>query len=133
MEPDLIAAAAALAETLARENAALTALDLAKAGGFLAEKSAAATALAQAVQRTRQSGGLSAAQRPQAERLGARLRELGEENRRLLERAIHVQGRVLASIAKALPRAQGTAARYGASGHLTGARRVQAIAFSARA
>ncbi len=133
MEHGLIEAAEALAEALAEENAALTALDLARAAGMLARKSAAAAAFAAAVERARHAGGLLADQQRSAALAGTRLRELGAENRRLLEHGLHLQGRVLAAIAKALPKATGGPPRYGASGSLTQARRVQPITLSARA
>ena len=80
--------AAALADLLARENAALAALDFARATALLGEKQAATAAFA-----------------PSADDVPAdvaRLRGLIEENRRLLEHAIRVQGRVLGMVARAL-------------------------------
>ncbi|MDA8253872.1 MAG: hypothetical protein M0Z28_32510 [Rhodospirillales bacterium] len=107
MTPRQIAAAVALADTLARENAALAALDLAGAAAMLDAKQAAAAAFA-AAQAT------PAAPDAAHQRLAAQLRDLADENRRLLERAIRVQGRVLEVVARALPKPPGR--RYGATG-----------------
>jgi hypothetical protein len=112
--PLLIAAAIRLADVLQTENAALAALNMPAAVRLLPEKLAAADAFAAAQ---------AAAKRCQADRHGAeldvvahRLQSLAAENRRLLERAMLVQGRVIATIAKA---ARTTAERatpgYGAS------------------
>ena len=98
-------AAAALADTLAAENAALAAFDLRRAAALLPAKQAAADALAAL---------LSAAPEDATEPLAARLRDLLAENRVLLERAIRVQGRVLHLVAQALP--QPPTRRYGATG-----------------
>lgn len=132
--PPLAAAAAALADLLARENAALAALDLPRATVLLQQKSQAFAAFEREVLRARPAFDPSDAERADWRRLGDTLRGLGEENRRLLERAIAVQGRVLASIARAVPKAlAGAAPRYGAGGGLRPAARVPAIALSARA
>lgn len=133
MTGSLLPAAEALAATLARENAALSALDLARAAGLLAEKTAAAAAFAAAVESTRKTGGIPAAEQAQAAALAEQLSSLGEGNRLLLEQALHVQGRVLDTIARALPKAMPAAPRYGAAGKLTGQPRMQAVAFSAHA
>ncbi len=133
MAAELITAAMALSDALARENAALTALDLARAAAMLGEKMAAAAAFSAAVQRARKLGETHFEQRERVKQVGTLLRDLSEENRRLLERAIFVQGRVLATIAKALPKGQAAAPRYGAAGTLTNARQTQAMTLSARA
>lgn len=78
---------ARLAEILEQENAALTALDLPRAIALLPDKQEAVRLFS-------------------AQPLGAapdRLRELADTNRRLLERAIAVQGRVIELVAAALP------------------------------
>ncbi len=108
MNRTLIEAAAALADTLARENAALAALDLGAAAALLAEKRAATDTFVRA--QAEPSGPPDAEQR----RLAERLCRLAEDNRRLLERGIRVQGRVLGLVTKALPKPP--APRYGASG-----------------
>ena len=133
MDAELITTATALSDALARENAALTALDLARAAAMLDEKMAAAAAFSAAVQRARQLGETHSDQREQIRHVGTRLRDLSAENRRLLERAIFVQGSVLATIARALPKGQLAAPRYGAAGTLTNPRHTQAMALSARA
>jgi hypothetical protein len=59
------------------------------------------------------------------------LESLAAINRRLLERAIYVQGRVIGSIARAIPRGAGTP-RYAADG-MVAASCSQPVAFVARA
>ena len=64
------------------------------------------------------------------------LGDLSSENKRLLERALVVQGRVIASLARAVPRARAAIAgvrNYSADGRLTAARAGGAMALSARA
>jgi flagellar biosynthesis/type III secretory pathway chaperone len=132
-----IAAGRALATLLERENAALAAMDLAGAAALYPAKDAAAAALAAA---QREAGeamrpALDAEQHRLAHELAERLRVLAEENRRLLERAIQVQGQVLGTIARAVamsaPRAQPP--RYGATGAFSHARRQAPVVLSARA
>jgi hypothetical protein len=124
MKTPVHAAIEAVSAVLARENAALAALDLVRAGGFLAEKRAATDALALAL--VAGTGTLPAP--AQAEQL----RDLAGENRRLLERAIAVQGRVIAVIARAVPR-NAVAPRYAAHGGMARAPRPLPVALSARA
>ena len=137
MKPDMIAASRTLATILERENAALAALDLARAASLYPAKSAAAAALtaAQAAAGDTMRAALDAEQQRLARELAERLRALAEENRRLLERAIHVQGQVLGTIARAVamsaPRAQPP--RYGATGALSHVRRQAPVVLSARA
>ncbi len=98
-----------LSALLIEENAALEAMDFARAGGLLAPKHAAADALAAAWR---------AADAPPAP--SERMRELGvlaEENRQLLKRAMRVQRRVLDLVAKAA-RSAPQGARYGSAGKL---------------
>ena len=97
---DPIEAAARLASVLEAENAALERHDPAAAVALLDEKLAAAQAL-------------SAAGLPLE--TGERLRALADENRRLLERAIKVQERIVTMVARAARQAP-AAARYGAKG-----------------
>ena len=100
-----------LSALLIEENAALEAMDFARAGGLLAPKHAAADALAAAWR---------AADAPPVP--GERMRTLGllaEENRQLLKRAMRVQRRVLDLVAKAA-RSAPQGARYGAGGMLAG-------------
>lgn len=124
---DMARAAATLAEVLERENAALAGFDLRATAMLLAEKRAAADKLAEAQARRVAAGGAGL---PPA---AARLRDLAIENRRLLERAMAVQGRVLEVIAQAAPRASALAPRYGARGGLVGRERALPVAVAASA
>jgi hypothetical protein len=139
MTPELIAAAVRLADTLAQENRALTALHLPRAAGMLEAKTRAleAFAAAQILAEKGVAGALASDRRREAEQLAARLRDLARENRRLLEHAIAVQGRVIGLVARAGPD-QATelgGARYGASGGPIGvdAKASSAVALSRRA
>lgn len=128
MTPALIDAAVRLADTLARENQALAALDLARAAGMLSDKQRAAEAYYAA-----QTGSLQGAATEQSATVrdvAARLGALAEENRRLLERAVAVQSRIVGLLASAVrPKAIGYGVRDGrASGS-----RPEAIAIFARA
>ncbi len=130
----LIAAGETLAQTLAHENAALEAMDLAGAAALYPRKDAAATRFAQAQKQDSMTTLLDEEQRRLARELAERLRRLVEENRRLLERAIHVQGHVIGTVARAMaqaPRAQ--APRYAATGLIAGARRQPPVVLSSRA
>lgn len=113
MSKALIDAAVRLADLLARENAALAALDLSRAAAMLAEKQNAAAAFALACERACPADVAGAGVLSVARRLDA----AAAENRRLLERGIAVQSRVLAVVASAVPRALAAQApRYGAGG-----------------
>ncbi len=112
MSAPLLTAAARLVQVLTAENAALRALDAPAAAALLEEKLAAARGLAEAAALRP-----TARQTPEAAGLALQLRDLAEENRRLLEHAIQVQSRVLDMVARAAR--QGVAqsnGRYGASG-----------------
>ena len=89
-----------LEAVLVAENAALARLDADGATALLSEKLQAAEALP--------ASGVSLKQ-------AERLRTLAAENRLLLERAIRVQGRIVAMVARAARRAT-PALRYGARG-----------------
>jgi hypothetical protein len=144
---ELTRAGAALAGVLERENAALAAFNLADAAGLLADKRVAAEALAGAQARAAASataaggtaaggtaaGGTAAVSRTGLPELAERLRGLAAENRRLLERAIAVQGRVLEVFALAAPRASALAPRYGMRGALVGRERALPVAVTASA
>lgn len=119
MSTDLMAAGSVMAETLEAENRALQALDLPQVGAMLARKQRAMAdlAAAEAVRAPRDS----------AERMARRLQGLALENKRLLERAIAAQGRVIGVLARA---AQPAAAPTG-YGSARPARPV-AVAVSAR-
>lgn len=111
----VIAAAERLAEALHAENAALARLDLAAAGELGEAKRQAADAFAAAFAAAERSGSRAAGgSRAAAEALTQRLSALTTENRRLLERAIALQSRVIETIAGAArPAGPGT---YGAGG-----------------
>ncbi|MDA8048433.1 MAG: hypothetical protein M0002_00185 [Rhodospirillales bacterium] len=130
MTQDLIDAAVELADALARENEALTRLDLARAAAMLAAKRRAAEAFEQA--RSAANRGPAAGKPKLVRTVEEQLAALAEENRALLERAIRVQRRVIGTIAEALPRAA-SAGRYRADGVPAAGRKVPAFALSARA
>ncbi len=110
--PTMDEAVERLSALLIEENAALEAMDFARAGGLLAPKHAAADALAAAWRAAEPTPGVSDGMRD----LGV----LAEENRQLLKRAMRVQRRVLDLVAKAA-RTAPQAARYGAGGKLAAA------------
>jgi hypothetical protein len=100
-----------LAAVLAEENAALAAFDLAKAASLVPAKREATERL---LHDTTASVG------PQLRAALSRIRELAEENRRLLLRAMTAQRRVMELIAQTAARPQ-PASRYAADGmHETG-------------
>ena len=127
MSKDATRAAEGLAELLARENAALAAMDLPSATALVEAKRAAAEAFVAAQAKAVSSGAVAV---PDVVR---RLGELASENRLLLERAMAVQQRVLAIIAEAAPRVSAVAPRYGAAGGLVGARTALPVAIAASA
>jgi CHASE3 domain sensor protein len=94
---ELIAAASHLADTLAEENAALTALDLPRAAALLADKQRAVTGFLAA-----SNAPIAAQQDASFEAMVRRLQSLSDDNRALLERAIAAQGRVIGVIARAV-------------------------------
>ena len=95
-----IEAASRLEAVLVAENEALERHDAVTATALLQEKLAAAQALS--------ATGLTLEH-------GERLRALAAQNRRLLERAIKVQGRIIAMVARAAQQSP-PVARYGAKG-----------------
>ncbi len=126
MTANWLHAAAALADVLARENAALQRLDFPAAVALVADKETALANLAA-------HDGEMQQQPPPAEAvtLGRHLHALAAENRTLLERAITVQTRIVGIIARA---ARPPIARsYAANGHHSQPRRTAAMALSARA
>ena len=125
MTHDLLAATVRLAGTLEAENVALRALNLPAAAALLPEKQAATDAFEAA--RKAAPPVRSETLRGAASNLVAQ----ADENRRLLERAILVQTRVLGIIAGAA-RASNPAPRYGRSGAYA-ARAPTGWALSARA
>jgi hypothetical protein len=132
MMDDLLAAATQLADVIAAENAALVALDLPSAIASSTSKQHAAEAFAAALQR--QTAPIAPDLRRQVEAMGRRLAALAEENRRLLQRAIAAQARVMEIIARAGRRELAARAnRYGAFGTPVANARPRPIAISARA
>ncbi len=128
-----LAMAGALAEALEAENRALLALDLSAVAATLAAKQqamAAATGVAGNIK------ALAPHEQPAARALGARLVAAADENRRLLERAMAVQRRVIALVVKAAqasgPSATSRAPRYGVGGTML-AGNAGPMALSARA
>jgi hypothetical protein len=107
LDQAMAAAIRRLSDLLTDENAALEAMDLARAGALLASKHAAADALA-AAWRAAEPGAIAADKMYD-------LGRLAEKNRQLLKRAMRVQSRVLELVGKAARGAPGTA-RYGAAG-----------------
>ena len=122
---DLLAATVRLAATLHAENAALQAMNLTAAASLLPEKQRASTAFETA--RAATPPAQSAALRDAV----AKLMDQAAENRRLLERAIAVQTRVIGIVVGAV-RPPHPASRYGRSGNYT-ARPATGWALSARA
>jgi hypothetical protein len=123
MTPQLIAAAEHLAEILETENAALSAYDMPRIAAMLGDKTDALEGFhtARALAKTGSFGTLNSSQRKAAEALTVRLRQLAEQNRTLLERAMFVQTRVISIFARAMPKAlAGQTTRYRANGSLAG-------------
>jgi polysaccharide deacetylase 2 family uncharacterized protein YibQ len=120
MTQEMIAAVTALADLLARENAALADLDFRRAEAFLPDKTAAAAAFSAAHRQDRALPPMDATQRRAAERAAVRLRSVAEENRRTMAKAV----------ARAAPRVPSAA--YAANGMRPDSRR-QPVMLSARA
>ncbi len=102
----LIAAGLRLAEALRAENEALAALDLSRAASLTGAKIQASDAFAAACAAATKTGTRADGPvRQTATELAVRLQSLSAENRRLLERAIAIQSRVIETIAgAALPK-----------------------------
>ncbi len=132
MTDDLLAAAARLADVIAAENAALAAFDLRAAATTVIVKHHAAETFTAALRK--QAAPIEPNRRDRAEAIGERLAALVQENRRLLERAIAAQTRVMEIIARASRRELAArTTRYGAFGALVGAAHPRPIAISAHA
>ena len=108
MTDPLVHAATQLADLLEQENRALAACDLRGAAAMLDAKQKATAAFGTAIGQPATAG-------PALRPIAARLAATAAENRRLLERSIAIQGRVLAIVARAAP-LPSPAARYGAPG-----------------
>jgi hypothetical protein len=113
MTASLAYAVQTMTKLLTEENAALNAMDFGRAGALLAPKHAAADALAAAWRAAPECD----APQNELQQLG----ELAEQNRKLLNRAMRVQRRVLELVARAARGAQ-AGTRYGAGGRFTTAR-----------
>jgi hypothetical protein len=129
---DLPTAGAALAALLEHENRLLEALDLAAAASLLPAKQGAVAGFVRAQSQAKAAGGIPPAARGTMLALAGRLRRLAADNRRLLERGLAAQGRVIAVIARAVRAHPVTAPRYAASGALAGPRTPRPLAISTR-
>lgn len=130
MNTSVIDAAMRLADILARENAALQAMDIKAVTALLTDKAQALAAFTAAGEA---AAGVPHALRPKAETLARNLRDLVHENRRQLDIALQVQGRVLGAIARvAAQQTKQITPRYGGGGSPTSSHPA-AIAISARA
>jgi len=111
----LMIAGQRLVEALRAENAALARLDLGAAAELARTKRQAADAFAAAYDAATRSGRRAEGEdRDRAEQIALHLKDLTAENRRLLERAIELQSRVIETIAGAVrPPGPGT---YGQRG-----------------
>ncbi|MGH7155806.1 MAG: hypothetical protein ACREF3_17905 [Acetobacteraceae bacterium] len=133
MIDQLLEAAGNLAAALEQENAALEKLDLAAAAGCLGRKQHAVAAFA-TVQAALANTPIDNSASARVIDVGNRLNRLVGENRRLLERGLAVQARVIGVIARAMPRAIAAgAAGYRAGGAPAGARLTLPMTLSARA
>ena len=131
MTEDLVQSATVLADALADENQALGALEFARAALLLDAKNRATAAFIAAQAREASAPAEMRTRRQVLEATIVRLRDLAAENKRLLERAIIVQRRVIGSIVDTIPKA-GPAPRYGASGAFASGD-VRPMALSSRA
>lgn len=134
-QPELIQATEALVATIRSENAALAALDFKAAVGLLATKQLLGQAF-MAAQARAVADELRGPPSVRLRQLAGELGDLSSENKRLLERALVVQGRVIASLARAVPRARAAVAgvrNYSADGRLAASRSTGAMALFARA
>ena len=131
MTQDLVQSATALADALADENQALGKLEFARAALLLDVKNRATAAFIAAQAREASAPPALRTRRQVLEATIVRLRDLAAENKRLLERAIIVQRRVIGCIVGAIPKS-GPAPRYGASGAIAGGH-VRPMALSSRA
>ena len=134
-ENNIVAAAEALSETLKSENAALESLDFKAAVMLLQQKQvhgrAFMTAQAQAL-----ANDIGSLPRARLRQLAVELGSLASDNKRLLERALTVQSRLIANLAQAVPRAtaaNGGMDHYTSEGRHRRERIPTAVALRARA
>jgi hypothetical protein len=128
----LLASAERFTEILSAENAALTALDFSGTGALMSAKEDALKAMTVAL--SLPDGPVDASLRQRIEAFDEQLSRLMDENRRLLERALVVQTRVVGVIARASRCELARQARgYSTNGAPATASRAPAIALAARA
>jgi hypothetical protein len=120
MPQALIAAARRLADVLERENAALAAMDLRLAGTLVGEKTIAMTALAAF------GDGAIVPRHPDLVSVAKSLDVLAGDNRRLLNRAMSAQQRVIGIVARAAA-ASVPHVSYGARGRMAHIARPMAL------
>lgn len=126
-ENSIFIAAQALCAVLDEENAALQRFDVPRATALVPAKRSATDALLLA----QRQGALSPS--PESLALAERLQHAALQNKKLLERAIEAQKRVMGCIARAVPRAISQGGRYGAKGAVPKPAMTPAVALSARA
>ena len=118
-----------LVAVLAEENAALEALAYRRVGDFVDRKRAALDALNAASPAS--SDQARTEQDPSRKALAVRLKQLVEENRELLRRAIKVQNRIMGVVASAARQAQAPVG-YGARGNRPRSSAANAVALIVR-
>jgi hypothetical protein len=106
----LLDAARRLCEVLEEENLALSAMDIVKANALVGRKQAAVDALLAARDL------IPTVPADEWAKIGRRLALLVQANKKLLERAMIAQDRIIACIARAITRAMPPVAAYGAQG-----------------
>ncbi|MEO3474490.1 hypothetical protein AAFN86_21670 [Roseomonas sp. CAU 1739] len=132
MMDSLILAGQRLAEALRAENEALAKLDLPRAATLATSKIAASDAFAAAYAAQAKHGAApDGPVRQAAAVLTRRLEELGQENRRLLERAVALQSRVIETIAGAALQ-RNAPQGYAPAGHRQAGGATLAMTLSAR-
>ena len=129
----LLHAAAALAAILTEENTALATIDLPRAAQLVPAKRRATDAFTAAHAHLAATGRPDGTARAALANAATQLRDLAAENRRLLDRALATQSRVLDIIAQAVPRASTQAPRYNPTGALVGRSHALPVAITASA
>lgn len=122
-----------LEEALRAENEALARLDMTRAAALATVKVQASDAFAAATTAAGRGGARpDGEERERAQGLAGNLRDLAAENRRLLERAIALQSRIIETIAgAAIPASRPTT--YGDAGQRAMPRQAPALAMTTRA
>lgn len=130
----VIKAGLRLAEALRAENEALAKLDLPAAAALATPKMQATDAFAAACTAAQRTGTkVAGPERGTATEMATRLASLSAENRRLLERAVAIQSRVIETIAGAARPAQNGPAGYGAAGRYRAPPTTRPMAIATRA